>query len=329
MEVLSSSLRFNSPLSSPERPSSPFHGAFFRRRNSRASGSSSSTPQDSSDRLGADQYALSHTQRPTIEQRSLKRLTTMCSFLPLPSITASPACTPTSSFSSPHVIPNAEEPEQLMNNPEHHGLDALSTSSVRTLFSPPTWIATPPTPPARLIRRSVTWVSHRRTSPVPPSASFPASFSPHGPRCSNNKLKRSSSVPAMLYRTTYISDPFTVGANCVGTYPRTALSASPLKMNHSVGVKSPRDALELRTTHLFHIPHDGEDGNKRHGEESETYVDEDGSPDGSWSDHTPDDASSTRTPKDVIRKYHAMKELLATEIGYLTDLKALVTVCFL
>lgn len=51
------------------------------------------------------------------------------------------------------------------------------------------------------------------------------------------------------------------------------------------------------------------------------------SPDGSWSDHSIEDILETERYKDSLRKYHALKELLATEFGYLMDLKALVTVC--
>ena len=32
--------------------------------------------------------------------------------------------------------------------------------------------------------------------------------------------------------------------------------------------------------------------------------------------------------KDAVRRYHALKELLATEYGYLEDLRFLVTVCY-
>jgi hypothetical protein len=52
------------------------------------------------------------------------------------------------------------------------------------------------------------------------------------------------------------------------------------------------------------------------------------SPEGSWSDHSVDDFnwSTLEKRRDTLRKFHALKELLATEVGYLKDLKALVTV---
>ena len=53
------------------------------------------------------------------------------------------------------------------------------------------------------------------------------------------------------------------------------------------------------------------------------------SPEGSWSDHSLDDIWGTERNRDALRKFHALKELLATEVGYLKDLKALVTVTIL
>jgi len=50
------------------------------------------------------------------------------------------------------------------------------------------------------------------------------------------------------------------------------------------------------------------------------------SPEGSWSDHSIEDIWETERHKDALRRFHALKELLATEIGYFVDLKALVTV---
>jgi hypothetical protein len=45
-----------------------------------------------------------------------------------------------------------------------------------------------------------------------------------------------------------------------------------------------------------------------------------------WSDNDSDDIFLSEKLKDNIRKYYALKELLATEVGYLLDLRALVTV---
>jgi hypothetical protein len=50
------------------------------------------------------------------------------------------------------------------------------------------------------------------------------------------------------------------------------------------------------------------------------------SPEGSYSDHSVEGLWETERHKDALRRFHALKELLATEVGYLVDLKALVTV---
>ena len=51
------------------------------------------------------------------------------------------------------------------------------------------------------------------------------------------------------------------------------------------------------------------------------------SAEGSWSDHSVDHFWGTpEKSRDTLRKFHALKELLATEVGYLKDLRALVTV---
>lgn len=51
------------------------------------------------------------------------------------------------------------------------------------------------------------------------------------------------------------------------------------------------------------------------------------SPEGSWGDHDSiEDVLDAERNKDAQRKYHALKELLTTELGYLADLKALVSV---
>ncbi|KAJ2931646.1 hypothetical protein H1R20_g5364, partial [Candolleomyces eurysporus] len=54
--------------------------------------------------------------------------------------------------------------------------------------------------------------------------------------------------------------------------------------------------------------------------------DDNRSPDGSWSDHSPEDIWEKERIKDARRKFHALKELLSTETAYLIHLKAFVTV---
>ena len=44
-------------------------------------------------------------------------------------------------------------------------------------------------------------------------------------------------------------------------------------------------------------------------------------------EHNAGDAWNKARTKDAVRRYHVLKELLATEYGYLEDLRFLVTVC--
>ena len=62
-------------------------------------------------------------------------------------------------------------------------------------------------------------------------------------------------------------------------------------------------------------------------EKDGNYLPEITSLEDSWSDHSVDHFWGTpEKSRDALRKFHALKELLATEVGYLKDLRALVTV---
>lgn len=77
---------------------------------------------------------------------------------------------------------------------------------------------------------------------------------------------------------------------------------------------------------IFHIAsEDGEDGAIIYKNNIVSSPDE-LSPEGSWSDYSVEDIWETERHKDALRRFHALKELLATEVRYFVDLKALVTV---
>lgn len=251
-----------------------------------------------------------------LNHRSPKKLT-ICG---LPSIAASPF---TSSISTPEVAESLHP-----------------SSSSRVLFpsSTPTWIATPPTPPARSIRRSHT-TSPRRSpfAVVPPSASFPASMHPHGGRSSNYNLKRCASVPTFPLRSREASSSSSsfMGPHIVqSTEHLTSGDSFDVTFSIHIGANGP---ILTRTEHsgsylrsvllLDNDPQasEKEDDGSIYGK-SNVPSPEEVSPAGSWSDHSIDDIWETERNKDALRKFHALKELLATEVGYLTDLKALVTV---
>ncbi|KAK0490862.1 hypothetical protein IW261DRAFT_1556027 [Armillaria novae-zelandiae] len=118
-------------------------------------------------------------ESPVIHAKS--RRPTTCGFLPLPSISASPVCTPTTSISSRDF--DVDSSDGYVTAPP-------TPASLKLAFTPPTWISIPPTPPPKLFRRSVTCVARR--PPISPSASLPAADA------WNAKVpKRCASVPSM------------------------------------------------------------------------------------------------------------------------------------
>ncbi|KAG6854873.1 hypothetical protein C0991_012063 [Blastosporella zonata] len=228
-------------------------------------------------------------------------------FLPLPSISASPVCSPTSSISQQDSM-GAEEYTTAPSSP--------SATSLRALSSPPTWISTPPTPPPRMVRRSITCFP-RPISQVPPSASFPATQHPQNVYF----MKRRNSVPSMPH-------PPLTATRSQQEYDYNSADITLVASSSDATEKILRPSLS-RPKPLFQIPNDaGTDT-----EESSPRIT--GSPDrlhddlsveGSWSDHDSENSKHSEKSKDDIRKYHALKELLDTEVGYLLDLRALVTV---
>ncbi|KAJ6490421.1 hypothetical protein C8R47DRAFT_1124570 [Mycena vitilis] len=99
---------------------------------------------------------------------------TICGFLPMPPISASPICTPTVSMNAGEIL----QPSS-----------SISPADAEHLHLP-TWIATPPTPPTKNVRRSVTCLVRRPQSPLGPSTSFPVTAGPSTPR-----LVRANSDP--------------------------------------------------------------------------------------------------------------------------------------
>ncbi|KAH9482554.1 hypothetical protein JR316_0004654 [Psilocybe cubensis] len=273
----------------------------------------------------------------TTEPRSPRRLN-ICGFSPLPPIIASPICTPTPSQSSQSRSGSFFTTTDAKDNTSAD-TSASSCSSLRVLLSPstPTWIATPPTPPSKSVRRSNT--SSRRRSvfkALSPSASFPASMHPHGNQ-NVKTLKRSSSLPTFAYHlgplsfspTNFMCEDIVECSDALSTWP----GETPLDATFSVidGFLGPDNTLRSKDhsySNIFHLSNATSQGEEESTvcEKSGACTPDEPSPDGSWSDHSVEDIWEIERHKDALRKYHALKELLATEVGYLVDLKALVTV---
>ncbi|KAF7352649.1 DH domain-containing protein [Mycena venus] len=177
---------------------------------------------------------------------------TISGFLPMPPISASPVCTPTTTMNSGEIFPTMA-PKDDLSGTDPADMDHL-------LLHAPTWIATPPTPPPKNVRRAVTCLVRRPPSPLSPSVSFPGAGS-HNPA------------------------------------PRRPRAIS--------------DALLGRST----LP-PSEDG---------TRVNRVSSPETDLGSEL-DDAWDVAKAKDDVRKYHAVMELLTTEVSYLADLRALFSI---
>ncbi|KAF9464392.1 hypothetical protein BDZ94DRAFT_1321048 [Collybia nuda] len=286
--------------------------------------------------IGGSPISATHsTLTSTSISENCPRKFNICGFLPLPSITASPVCTPTSTIhlSSPSLIIE-EDRNSLLKDIEEYTTAPNTPSLSLRLIATPTWISTPPTPPPRVVRRSATTVG-RPPSPLLPSASFPASTPPHAEPEHSYFMKRCASVPSMLPRQRASSDA-TVGLGQSRNDERskrqsiTFVNISPDALTKVDGTTKVEDAPSAqRSRPIFHIANevntDTDDASPRVSGGPER-MNEDMSAEGSWSDNDSDDTWNLEKTRDDIRKYYALRELLTTEMGYLLDLRALVSV---
>lgn len=330
MEVLSTSNPFQAPVSSSARSLLPCRApapSIVSRRTSRHSsetqrnGKAGAVSTLHDDALGTSIKHATSVALSTGEGRSTRRLT-ISGFLPLPSITASPVCTPSPSMSSQSFdYADAKEGSAAASRSSEEFATAPSTpcaSLLQVLITPPTWISTPPTPPRTLVRRSATCLSPRSSAPLVPSASLPALAPPHV-----LARKRCSSLPAMSMRLRTRSEPLVKFQSTQISRGQT-LSRSPLQ-----DAKVTPRAPALRARPIFHISNEGYTDNEDNGSlttETRERSHEETSAEGGSSDHSLDVRWHSEKSKDNIRKYHALMELLTTEVGYLIDLRALVTV---
>ncbi len=259
--------------------------------------------------------------------RSGRRPTT-CGFLPLPSISASPICTPTTSSSSRHMFGDdfpgsSSGTDDYITAPPTPSDNGSSKSHLA-----PTWISIPPTPPPKLFRRSVTCVARLpHSTAVSPSASFPASGVPHADPLiiSQPAFKRRASVPSMSshppIRSASDSATALVRRRKSKNNAEAIVAASPLRTSFR---SRPPSAFHNRAHPMFSISHEVNSDHEDNGDGSGSM---DGSVEASSSDQNhASELWHVEKCKDDIRKYHALMELLSTEVRYLMDLRVLVMV---
>ncbi|KAG7096773.1 hypothetical protein E1B28_004183 [Marasmius oreades] len=280
---------------------------------------------------------------PSLEAVVVKKLTrnpsrrsTISGFLPLSPISASPICTPTTSTSSRNfsfcsgTLDGQGRSDSLQSTESF--ATAPTTPSDSSLFAapPPTWISTPPTPPPKVVKRSVTCMPRPLVSPVISSASFPASSSPHARAHTSLLLQRRASTSSIPSRARSVSaDSPAMHPTSFGSKPESVTPIRPSKlhdMSHKsdpVPIAGPRQSKFTQNQQpniiMDHYDHDFELDKKSDCGHS---VESTSSGDSGRKRLLREKAKA----KDCDRRYHALMELLSTEVSYLQDLRVLVSV---
>ncbi|KAF9495455.1 hypothetical protein BDN71DRAFT_882804 [Pleurotus eryngii] len=251
--------------------------------------------------------------QPSIAKRRARP--TLRAMYTLSPIAASPICTPGQS-ESPEP---AQGPLKII---EGKKCAIKSSSSIQDTpdpkHHPPTWISTPPTPPPELVRRSVT--CRTRRSPglvvITTSNSLPAASSSHAPA---RIPKRRASIAAMYtWRLHSSPDTLSVGRS---SHEANVMVSSPLRSGSLALCEAAQDTAQpVDSKPRFHILGDTGTDTEENGPalcESPVEPVPPPLPRSSW-----DQGQTT----DNVRRLYALLELLTTEIGYLIDLRVLVSV---
>ncbi|KAK1229535.1 hypothetical protein PQX77_007423 [Marasmius sp. AFHP31] len=266
------------------------------------------------------------------------RRPTVSGFLPLPPISASPICTPTTStssrdFCSSDSSDDKGRPDSLQSHESFATAPTTpSDSSLRAFPAPPpTWISTPPTPPPpKVIKRSVTCMPRRLPSSVTSPTSFSAFMSPHGRAQPTTLLQRCASTSSLPSRRRAASESSTMHHHVPSKgnlNPNN--TTSPLRSNFTPS------SIPVLLAHSRSPLHDATQHQKQNMLVDHLHDDDPESSDKkSDCEHSLESAStggssaekfSRVSAKDCDRKYHALVELLSTEVSYLQDLRILVS----
>ncbi|KAH7914400.1 hypothetical protein BJ138DRAFT_1143944 [Hygrophoropsis aurantiaca] len=290
--------------------------------------------------------------------RSARRAPTSARvFAPLTPILASPLTTPATSLSPNTFCLSADTEDEKNRGRVGHAtvdLDYLDrggfTGITRRAMSPgptltPTWTSTPPTPPPKYAHRTSNSLSSKPISaPAVTSTSFPDSVLTN--KSSEPCPRRRASLPPMSLSKTLPETPPPPPSSIFKNVPPSPASKSTPRSNgnsprtfvldqdadHAREQSNDKLALPgvLQTKPLFHFVPDTSD------KEDYSPIAEEATPRNDLEDSADlsmivDDLgllSRDRSSenRDKVRKYHALMELLSTEMGYLLDLKILVSV---
>ncbi|PFH51279.1 hypothetical protein AMATHDRAFT_47172 [Amanita thiersii Skay4041] len=234
-------------------------------------------------------------------------------FLPLPSLSQPasllyPLPLSTSSLQSPplNAPPALTQYATAPNSP---------VQSLPIPLISPTWKSTPPTPPPSS-KRSLT-VSRVPTLPLSSSASFPALGSPPIPfKVPQLTQGFVAPCPLVLRRPRSLSDS--------SLHSRRATYASTVVASR----KHDGNDTKFDRPRKFHI-YEGSTAEIDEGYvlvESPEHTNDESSSDGHDSDAVSNEFYDNILLKDGTRRFHALKEILMTEVGYLFDLKIIMAV---
>jgi hypothetical protein len=262
--------------------------------------------------INAKKDPFTSIQRPAY-RRSLR---TSRSFSPLTPILASPHCGSSADFVSDEETEQcgADSAQEPSADPAAPGLD----QSGKSLPPIPAWTSTPPTPPRTQEHSSPRQNSSQTVSPSvlypKPALSSRSRLIPKQRRASAppTSFSKFSDLNMPLGPPSTLSMAFTAGPLHMAADSLSLIGASvSFAKPHNLRPPSPYPRA------VFHIPQDPEDNE----EESSKEVPAEPSPPVEPREHHDPEAA-----KDYVRRYHALMELLTTEIGYLIDLRVLVTV---
>lgn len=212
--------------------------------------------------------------------------------------------------------------------------------------TPPSWNTIPPSPPSRLVDKVDSGTSGLRRRPSPGSSRRPVSSLlasvPSPPSAST--CRRRASMPLMHMS---LSKPLPPTPPPVPSPSTKPIAESPLSASVSAPLADTRSSREDRegtprasskstSRARFHIPSDNEDegyavrhGPRRHesdsGSSSKSRV-EDSTENSTENSTEFQEKWERKRGEDNARRYHALLELLMTEVSYLRDLRVLVTI---
>ncbi|KIJ70111.1 hypothetical protein HYDPIDRAFT_104782 [Hydnomerulius pinastri MD-312] len=333
---------FGSPRGSLQKPMSP-QGPFRKHRLSAGSDPNNLLTSDRVLAFSDNGHSLRTSVSPGLTRLNHRSSLSTRVFAPLTPIIASPLSTPALSMSTQALSLNSDNEEERDNRALVQELAFgahLDNQADRPMVASPfniptpTWTSTPPTPPPNVIYRSRTRTATSRpvSSHVMTSPSLPDASLEDGPAGSPAKKRRASLPPMALSKPLPpipVQSP--TGSKLVQTPDRGEKFAHRLEQythDHCPEKLSP--PTMSRGKAVFHLALDASDREEDGRGENGLVRSDSSELDSAVVALIPDlpllDKKAPSRERENSRRYHALSELLSTEVGYLFDLRILVSV---